>query len=253
MQIRNMSYNPFSLEGKTILVTGASSGIGRATAIECSKMGAQVIITGRNTERLQETLDTLEGEGHQKFVADLVSTDDMNALVAQLGVLDGVVLCAGRGKSVPVQFATRDNLDLVFEVNFFSTIELLRVLYKKKRIKKEGSVVLMASVGGNHIYNVGNSIYGASKAALNSMMKFCAKEFAVRKIRVNSICPGMVVTPLTKPSTFTAEQLKADMETYPLKRYGQPQEIAYAAVYLLSDAASWVTGHDLVIDGGLTI
>ena len=111
----------------------------------------------------------------------------------------------------------------------------------------------MASVGGNHIYNVGNSIYGASKAALNSMMKFCAKEFAVRKIRVNSICPGMVVTPLTKPSTFTAEQLKADMETYPLKRYGQPQEIAYAAVYLLSDAASWVTGHDLVIDGGLTI
>ncbi len=248
-----MLYNPFSLEGKTILVTGASSGIGRATAIECSKMGARLIVNGRNSERLQETFDALEGEGHQQIVADLVSMDDLNNIVAQVSDLEGVVLCAGKGKTVPVQFATRDIFDDIFNINFFSTMEFLRLLYKKKRIKKEGSVVLVASVGGNFNFNFGNSVYGASKAALNSMMKFCAKEFATRKIRVNSICPGMVVTPMTKPSTISADQLEADMATYPLKRYGEPQEIAYAAIYLLSDAAAWVTGHDLVIDGGLTI
>ena len=248
-----MSYNPFSLEGKTILVTGASSGIGRATAIECSKMGANVIITGRNEARLQETFEALEGDGHQQIIADLVSSEAINQLVSNIEAIDGVFLCAGRGKTVPVQFATREVFDEIFDINFFSTIELLRSLYKKKRIKKQGSVVIVASVGGNYNFNVGNSVYGASKAALNSMMKFCAKEFAVRKIRVNSICPGMVVTPMTKPSTIAAEQLEADKENYPLKRYGEPNEIAYAAVYLLSDAAAWVTGHDLVIDGGLTI
>ena len=248
-----MSYNPFTLEGKAVLVTGASSGIGRATAIECSKMGAQVVITGRNSERLQDTFNSLEGEGHQQIVADLVSQDDIKGLVAQLKPLDGVVLCAGKGKTIPVQFATKEVFDDVFSVNFFSTVELLRMLYKKKLIKKEGSVVLVASVGGNYNFNVGNSVYGASKAALNSMMKFCAKEFAPRKIRVNSVCPGMVMTPLINPSTISAEQLDADRETYPLKRYGEPQEIAYAAIYLLSNASAWVTGHGLVIDGGLTI
>jgi len=248
-----MSYNPFSLEGKSILVTGASSGIGRAIAIECSKMGAQVVITGRNSERLQETFDTLEGEGHRQIKADLVSNEDLTSLVSQLDALDGVVLCAGKGKTVPVQFATRDVFDDIFNINFFSTIEFLRVIYKKKLIKKGGAVVLLASVGGNYNFNVGNSVYGASKAALNSMMKFCAKEFAPRKIRVNSICPGVVTTPMIKPSSISTEQWETHKEEYPLKRYGEPKEIAFGAIYLLSDAAAWVTGQDLVIDGGFTI
>ena len=173
-----MNYNPFSLEGKTILVTGASSGIGRATAIECSKMGAKVIVTGRNKERLQETFDGLEGEGHQQLVADLVSPEAINELITNIEALDGAVLSAGfGGKVTPIQFDTRDLFDRVFGINFFSTAEMLRLLYKKKRIKKEGSIVILASVGGNRIFNVGNSVYGTSKAALNSMMKFCAKEF----------------------------------------------------------------------------
>lgn len=250
-----MSYNPFSLEGKTILVTGASSGIGKQTAIECSKLGATVIITGRDATRLQETLDSLDADGrtHKQVIADLLKEEDVNHLLEEVDKVDGVVLCAGKGLTLPVQFCTREKFDEIFNINFFSPIEVLRLLFKKKQINKEGSVVILASLGGTQIYSGGNSIYGASKAALNSMMRFCAKEFAPRKIRVNSICPGMVDTPLIHRGTVSDEQLEQDKERYPLKRYGTPEDIAYACVYLLSSASSWMTGQDLVLDGGVSI
>ena len=252
-QIRNMSYNPYSLEDKTILVTGASSGIGQKTAIECSKMGAKLIITGRNIDRLQETFNQLEGEGHQQIIAELTSQDDMENLVKALPVLNGVVLCAGSGVTKPFLFSTRDQFDKVFNVNYFSPVELLRLLTKKKLLSKPASVVFVSSVGGVYSFNPGNGVYGASKAALSSTMKFCALELAPKKIRVNSVNPGMVHTKLINPSTITAEQLQADMEKYPLKRYGETEDVAFGIIYLLSDASSWVTGHSLVIDGGLTI
>ena len=182
-------HNPFSLETKKILVTGASSGIGRATAIECAKMGASLVITGRNAERLQETFDALEGEGHQQIIADLSEQAGIDFLVSQLPPLNGAVLCAGVGITVPIQFSTRDKFDKIFNTNFFSQAELIRLLYKKKILLKEASIVLLASIGGTSSFNIGNGIYGASKAALNSFMKYCAHEFASRKIRVNSICP----------------------------------------------------------------
>lgn len=243
-------YNPFSLSGKSILVTGASSGIGRATAVECSKMGAVCIITGRNAERLQETFDALEGTGHQLLTADLTEQTDIEKLVAQLPPLDGAVLCAGIGMTVPVQFATREKFDKIFNTNFFSQSELIRLLYKKKVLKSGASVVVIASIGGITSFNYGNGIYGASKAALNSYMKYCAFEFAARKIRVNSICPGMVETPLIVRSAITDEQNKQYIAKYPLKRLGTPEEIAYGAIYLLSDASAWVTGTSLFIEGG---
>lgn len=248
-----MSYNPFSLNEKTILVTGASSGIGRQTALECAKLGAKVIITGRNAERLQQTYDELEGEGHKQIIADLLNEEDVKKLLGNTGAVDGVVLCAGKGLTLPVQFCTREKFDDIFNINFFSPIEVLRLLYKKKQINKEGSVVILASLGGTQVFSGGNSIYGASKAALNAMMRFCAKEFAPRKIRVNSICPGMVDTPLIHRGTISDEQLEQDKERYPLKRYGKPEDIAYGAVYLLSDASSWMTGQDIVMDGGVSI
>lgn len=250
-----MSYNPFSLNGKTILITGASSGIGKQTAIECAKLGASVIITGRDATRLQETFDALEGDSstHKQIIADLLKEEDVNHLLEEVGKVDGVVLCAGKGLTLPVQFCTREKFDEIFNINFFSPIEVLRLLYKKKQINKDGSVVILASLGGTQIYSGGNSIYGASKAALNSMMRFCAKEFAPRKIRVNSICPGMVDTPLIHRGTVSDEQLEQDKERYPLKRYGVPEDIAYGAIYLLSDASSWMTGQDLVLDGGVSI
>lgn len=249
-----MGYNPFSLEGKTVLVTGASSGIGKQIAIECSRLGATVIITARNQERLQQTFDELAaGAGHKQIIADLTVQADIDALVAACPEINGIALCSGIGLTLPMQFATREKMDDVFNTNFFAPFELLRLLYKKKKIQKQGAVVVLSSLGGTHIFSGSNGVYGASKAALNSAMMFCAKEFASRKIRVNCICPGMVDTPLIHRGTVSDEQLKENEKLYPLGRYGHPEDIAYAAVYLLSDAASWVTGQSLVLDGGISI
>lgn len=251
-----MSYNPFSLSGKHILVTGASSGIGKQTAIECSRLGASLTITGRDKSRLQDTfnlLDTSSDAAHQMVVADLVINEQLENILSLVKNVDGMVLCAGRGLTLPVPFCTREKFDSIFEINFFSVIELLRLFYKNRKISKGGSVVLLASLGGTRIFSGGNSIYGASKAALNSMMRFCAKEFAQRKVRVNSISPGMVDTPLIHRGTISEEQLIEDQQRYPLKRYGTPEDIAYGAVYLLSDASSWMTGQELVLDGGVSI
>lgn len=247
------NYNPFSLEGKTILVTGASSGIGQATAIECSKLGAKLVITGRNAERLQQTFEQLEGEGHAQVIAELTDEAAVGNLVSMCPDLNGVVLCAGKGMTLPFPFCNKEKYDEIFSVNFFSPIELLRLLIKKKKITKSGSVVFVSSIGGNTGFSVGNTIYGATKAAISSTMKFCALEFASRMIRVNSVNPGMTDTPLIHRSNLTDEQFAADAQRYPLKRYGKPMDIAHGIVYLLSDASSWVTGHSLVIDGGVSI
>lgn len=249
-------YNPYSLEGKTILVTGASSGIGKATAIEVSKLGATVVITARDTIRLQETFNQLEGQGaraHRQLIADITDESQLNTLLAEVPTLQGLVLCAGKGLTLPIQFATREKFDDIFNVNFFAPVELLRMLFKKKKLEKGASVVMLASLGGTQIFSGGNGIYGASKSALNAVMKFAAKEFASRKVRVNSICPGMVDTPLIHRGTISDEQLLEDQKRYPLGRYGKPEDIAYAAIYLLSDASSWVTGQDFVLDGGVSI
>jgi NAD(P)-dependent dehydrogenase (short-subunit alcohol dehydrogenase family) len=249
-------FNPYNLSGKTILVTGASSGIGKATAINASKLGATLIITARNEQRLKETFDSLEcteSSAHKMILADLTVEDDVKNLLTEVPALDGLVLCAGKGLTLPLQFATREKFDDIFDVNFFAPVELLRMLFKKKLLQKSASVVLLASLGGTQIFSGGNGIYGASKSALNSIMKFAAKEFASRKIRVNSICPGMVDTPLIHRGTISDEQLLEDQKRYPLGRYGTPEDIAYAAIYLLSDAASWLTGQALVLDGGISI
>lgn len=247
------NYNPFSLASKTVLITGASSGIGRETALECARMGASVVITGRDRDRLDETMSLIEGNDKASIIADLTVADDVERLIEALPSLDGAVLCAGNSTTLPLQFGTRDKFDDMFDVNFFAPVELLRLLYKKKRLNKGASVVLIASIGGTHSFMPGNGIYGASKAALNSVMKYAAREFASRRIRVNSICPGMVDTPLIHRGTITEEQLAEDAKRYPLGRYGKPSDIAHGAVYLLGDASSWLTGHDLVIDGGFSI
>lgn len=246
-------YNPFSLKGKTVLVTGASSGIGQKTAIECSKLGAKVIVTARNEGRLNETLGQMEGEGHLLHVADLTCQEQVEDLVAQLNPLDGVVLCAGKGMTLPFPFCTREKYNEIFDVNYFAPVELLRLLVKKKKLVQNSSVVFVSSIGGVESFSLGNGVYGASKAAVNSTMKFCARELAPKKIRVNSVNPGMVNTKLIQGGAISEEQHKLDMEKYPLKRYGEPEDIAWGIIYLLSNASSWVTGHSLFIDGGVTI
>lgn len=245
--------NPFSLNGKIILITGASSGIGRCTAIECSRLGASIFLTGRNEERLQETLDLLSGDGHEYFCADLTIEEQIDTLIGNIRKLDGVVLCAGKGMMIPIQFASREKFMDIFDSNFLYPVELFRRLLKKKKINKNASVVAVSSMGGTHFYTNGNGIYGASKAALDSYMKFCAKELAGKGIRVNTVLPAMIDTPLIHSGMVSDEELAADALTYPLKRYGKPEEVAYAIIYLLSDASSWITGTSLVIDGGKSL
>lgn len=251
-----MKNNPFSLEGKTILVTGASSGIGRATAIECANMGARIVLSARNVERLELTKAELDNKNndHEILIADLTNQKELEALVKSVPQLDGVVLSSGRtGNALPIKFDKRDKINPVFETNFFAPFELMRQLFKSKKLNDGASVVAIASIGGVKAFATGNGDYGAAKAALNSIMKFAAKEFAAKKIRVNCICPGMIQTPMVDSCEFSEEQLKADIATYPLKRYGKPEEVAYGAVYLLSDATVWVTGTELYIDGGVTV
>jgi NAD(P)-dependent dehydrogenase (short-subunit alcohol dehydrogenase family) len=249
------NYNPFSLYGKKILVTGASSGIGQSIAVECSKMGGEMVVTGRNIERLHDTMLLLSGSDHVSISADITSNDDLSLLVSKCPVLDGLVLCAGKSEMAPLLFCTRDKFNSLFDVNFFPQVELLRLLVKNKKIAAGGSVVMIASIGGTPGGKIttANAAYGATKAALVSIMKYAAKEFAPKKIRVNSINPGMIVTNMLRSGIVTDEQHQRDMENYPLKRYGRPEDVSAGAVYLLSDAASWVTGHSLVIDGGITI
>lgn len=252
----NPSYNPFSLTDKTILVTGASSGIGQCTAVEAAKMGAHVLLSARDEQRLHATQEIISNQADTDSTilpADLTDTDQLEHLVDQCPKLDGLMLCAGRGLTTPIQYSTREKFDEIFEVNFFAQVELLRLLYKKKKLIKHASVVIVASLGGTQIFSGGNGIYGASKAALNAIMKFAAKEYALRRVRVNSICPGMVDTPLIHRGTVSEEQLAADQQRYPLGRYGRPEDIAHAAIYLLSEASSWLTGQSLVIDGGVSI
>lgn len=246
-------YNPFSLEGKTILVTGASSGIGRAVAVECSRAGAVVVVTGRDEGRLQETFHALEGVDHISCVTDISTEEGRETLLGRLPALDGVVHAAGICKMLPFQFVNREDMNRIFDVNFFAPILLTKELVKSRKLRKGCSVVIISSVAGSHIAHVGNSMYSASKGALNGAARCMALELAPKKIRVNCILPGMIETPLIQIDTLTDEQLKADLQAYPLNRYGKPEEIAYSVRYFLSDASEWVTGCQFVIDGGLTL
>lgn len=248
-------YNPFALEGKTILVTGASSGIGRVTAIECSKLGATLVLTGRNEKALQETKGQLTNAGNEHFVfiADLMDEKACGDLVSQLPMLDGFVSNAGIGKMLPLQFYSLDVLEEVFRINCFSPMLLLKLLIKKRKLKNPSSVVFTASISGYNNVAPANGIYGTSKSALSTYMKYAALELAGKGVRCNAVHPGRINTPLISNRLLTEEDVAKDVEQYPLKRYGEPNEVAYAIIFLLSDASAWVTGTNLVIDGGRSL
>jgi len=242
--------NPFSLEGKTILVTGASSGIGKAVAIECSKLGARLIITGRNRERLQDAYHQLEGDHHQIVISDLSESAGIDALINDIPKLDGAVHCAGIIKRLPLKFIKEDKLEELMRINFYAPALLTQQLYKRKLLKEASSIVFISSVAVSFA-SLGNIMYMASKGAINSYMKGIAFELASSGIRANAIQPGMIKTNLT--NAVSDDELKKDISNYPLGRYGTPEEIAYAVIYLLSDATKWMTGSTLTIDGGITL
>lgn len=246
-------YNPFSLEGKKILVTGAASGIGRSVAIEASKMGATIVLVDLNEERMKETLTMMSEGNHVTIKADLTKTYILEQIANRIDGLDGLVNCAGVGLTLPFKFCGEEDVKRVMNINFYAPILLTQTLVKCKRIKKNASIVYMASIDGTVTGHIGNSIYSASKGAILGSVRSQALELASRGIRVNCVSPARVNTPLLKRDNISEEQVKANMQLYPMKRYAEPEEIAYYIIYLLSDASTYTTGSNLVIDGGFTI
>ena len=244
-----MDYNPFSLQNKTILVTGASSGIGRGVAIICSKMGASIILNGRNQSRLEETLSLMDGENHRIAAADLTNSEAVDKMISAIPSLDGVVHCAGIGQRVLCKMATEQDVESVLNANFKAPVLLQSKLMKHKLINKEGSIVFIASIA-SWSPSIGNAYYSASKGALVSYANCLALELAPRRVRVNCISPAMVWTDLIKQENIDEALLKEDEKRYPLKRYGTPEDIANLVVYMLSDASSWMTGSNVKLSGG---
>lgn len=242
------AFNPFSLKGKQILITGASSGIGKGIALACAAMGATVILNGRNSSRLNEVLSQMTGSGHAVFPVDLVDRDVVSSMVGKLPKLDGVVMCAGVANRVPCKSITEADFDFVIKTNLEAPILLQAELLAKKKINRAASIVFIAS-RAYESPSMGNAIYSASKGAVVSYAKCLALELAPRQIRVNCICPGMVWTDLIT-SVLNEEDLKVAEQGYPLKRFGHVEDVASLAIYLLSDASSWMTGGVIDISGG---
>ena len=243
-----MKQNPFSLEGKTILVTGASSGIGRQTAVSISSFGGTVVAGGRNEQRLEATMGMLEGTGHQAVVADLVDSEQRRQMAEACPVLDGVVHSAGILRMIPLRVLSEKVFRDVVAINVEAPLCLTRDLVRKDRLRQGGSIVCVSSVIALRAVTA-QAVYGASKAALEAAARVMALELAPRRIRCNCLCPGTVRTPMLDRNALTAEQGAHDEATYPLG-YGEPEDVANAAVFLLSSASRWITGTSIVLDGG---
>ncbi len=246
-----MNYNPFNLNNKKILITGASSGIGSVIAIECSKMGANVIITGRSEERLLKTFELLQGDNNEYVVADLSLKEGLDFLVNQISTLDGVVHCAAILKKLPLKFINEKAWLETIETNLFAPALLSQRLVKKSKVNDGSSIVFISSIAAS-VASFGNISYMASKGAINSLARGMALELATKKIRVNYIQPALIRTNLTDKA-MSQEDLDNYVQRFPLGRFGKPEEVAYTAIFLLSDATKWITGTSITVDGGVTL
>lgn len=240
-----------SLENKNILVTGASSGIGRAIAIIVSKAGGNIILNGRNEERLQETYDLLEKGNHLIIAGDLSEEDTIDRICSSIPELDGLVFSAGINDKALLKTITRKAIDKVFDINFVSPVLLTKGLLRNKKVKKGCSIVLISSISSTYS-TISNSLYAASKGALESLARVMALELASRSVRVNTIRPGVIDTPLIK-SYALDDSMDNFINQIPLKRIGQPEDVANGVLFFLSDMSSWITGSVLNIDGGITL
>ena len=249
-------YNPFTLEGKTILVTGASSGIGRQCAIDCSKMGAKVVAVGRNQERLNSVISEMGGQGIS-YSFDLAQIDGISELISDIvgkyGKLDGFIHAAGIEVTNPVKLSKTADYESLFRVNSLSAFEIVKNLCGIKTFNKGGSIVLISSISGV-IARKGLSAYAASKGALMSAARVMALEMASREVRVNTVSPGTILTPMMQKvlDAMSEEDKKKRIDGFPLG-LGETIDISNACVFLLSDASRWITGQNIIVDGGYTI
>ncbi|MEO8592228.1 MAG: SDR family oxidoreductase [Candidatus Solibacter sp.] len=245
---------PFDLTGHTVLVTGATSGIGRETAVLLSQCGCRVVLTGRRTEQLELTLSQMAGSHHEVEPFDLLRLEEivewMGAITARHGALDGMVHCAGIRKTAGLRALSLDSLHLTFRINFDSAVMLAKGFRQKDCRTEKSSIVFVSSVSAL-VGTPAAAAYSASKAALVALSRSLAKELAREGIRVNCIAPGMVESEMTAGirKSLSEEQFAAIVAQHPLG-LGRTRDVACASVYLLSDAARWMTGQVLVVDGG---
>lgn len=239
------------LEGKHILVTGASSGMGKVFCRMIAAEGGRVSLVARNEERLKESLLQLEGANHHSYVCDLTDEEQLKELVGQLQGLDGVVFCAGINEYVPVKFIKQEKIDRIFQTNFHSQILLTQMLLKKKIIHKNASLVYISSLSS--LLGVpGTILYASSKGALNSAVRVIASELAPQGIRANVICPGIVRTEMLSGTNIDEESFAKQEADYPLG-LGTPEDVGHAVIYHLSDGSRWLTGNCMVLDGGYSL
>lgn len=243
---------PFHLNGKTILVTGASSGIGREAAVTIAAMGGKVLATGRDQIRLDQTLQSLPEKDHSALPCDLTDEMQLDSMVERLTALDGIVHSAGIVKPFPVKFIGSKQAAEMNSINFLAPVLLTAKLFKAKKIQKNASLVFMSSISAHHSHK-GGALYAAAKAGIEAFSKTVALEHAGQGVRSNCISAAMVRTPLfdNAEKAISKELMDAHGLHYPLG-FGEPKDIANAIVFLLSDASRWITGTSLVMDGGLT-
>jgi NAD(P)-dependent dehydrogenase (short-subunit alcohol dehydrogenase family) len=240
------------LKNKRILITGASSGIGRAVAILCDELGAETIITGRNKDELSGTHSLLKNKSEQ-ITADLSKEDSINDLLSRISSIDGFVHCAGIINPLPVKFIKKKHVDDIFMINFTSAVLLSSGLLSLKKINPQASVVLISSVSAHHPYT-GGSLYTSSKAALEAFTRGFALEASAKKIRVNIVSPALVRTKILEQSEqmYSKEEIVEIESHYPLG-IGKPIDVANSIAFLLSSASGWITGTTLNLDGGLLL
>jgi NAD(P)-dependent dehydrogenase (short-subunit alcohol dehydrogenase family) len=248
--------NPLDLRGRTILVTGASSGLGRETSILLSKLGARLILVSRNEERLNQTAELLDGSEHLIKPFDLTAFDNIStwlkSIAKEAGPLHGLVHSAGTQNIQPLRFSTSKDIENSMHLNVNSAILLAQAFRLKGVSAAGGSIVFISSVMGL-VGQPLRSIYSAGKGALIALARSLALELARDKIRVNCVAPAFVKTAMldTLQAVLTPEQFTAIEAQHPLG-FGAPLDIAYAIAFLLADTGRWITGTTLVVDGGYT-
>lgn len=249
--------NQFSLDGKHIVISGASSGIGQQCAISCSKMGAKVSILGRNHDRLKHTLSMLEGLDHQMYILDLTVEEDVKSTVKKIvevgGRINGLLNVAGISGTLLMKSVSQDNLVEFFQNNVYSAYFLTREVCRMGHFSLDGgSIVFFSSIMGSY-GEIGKSLYSMTKGALQAATKSLACELSSKKIRVNSISPGLIITPINENLPHITDPVKREaLEKMHLLGLGKTEDVANASIYLLSDASRWITGVNLFVDGGYT-
>jgi len=244
----------FHLDNKVVLITGASSGIGRQCAITCSQYGAKVIIIGRNKERLIETFNSLEGKGHLYYLLDITKYDQLEPViqdaVQKIGPISGFIHSAGIEITKPLKVMNHEDYNNLFSVNVISAFEISRIILKKKYSAENLSLVYISSIM-SIIGQPGKVGYCSSKGALLAGTKAMALEYASKNIRVNCVSPAIIETEMVKKlfDTISEESRNEILKMHPMG-FGKPKDIAYACIYLLSDASKWITGTNLIVDGG---